>query len=93
MSVPKAMGASISLLALVASIQWTCPTLLCRVSPGLLNERGIVRALVDGHNDLSLDGCEGDSGKGVKLGISLRVAGRNTLGEVIDDPVGTLLLH
>lgn len=48
-------------------------------------------ALVDGHNNLSLDGCEGDSGKGEILGISLRAESRNVLGEVIDDPVRFLL--
>lgn len=70
------MGASIftwtRLLALVASKQWVSPALLCSVSPGLLDgtsttsKRGITSALVDGHNHLPLDGCEGDSGKGVR---------------------------
>lgn len=47
--------------------------------------------LVDGHNNLSLDGCEGDSGKGAKLGISLRAESRDVLGEVINNPVRFLL--
>lgn len=48
-------------------------------------------ALVYGHNNLSLDGCKGDSGKGEKSGISLNAESRNVLGEVINDPVRFLL--
>ena len=48
---------------------------------------------MDGHNNLSLDGCKGDPGKVFKSGESLPVTGGNALGEVIDDPVGFLLLY
>ena len=58
-----------------------------------LQHRTISRALVDGHNDLSLDGCEGDSGKGAKLGISLRAESKSALGEVVNDPVWFLLQY
>lgn len=51
----------------------------------------VQEALVDGHNNLSLDGCEGDSGKGAHLGIMLGAESRHALGEVINDPVWFLL--
>jgi hypothetical protein len=54
----------IQLLSLMVYVQWVCILWSITRDEHDFKVGQYQGTLVDGHNDLSLDGCEGDSGRG-----------------------------